>query len=117
MEEIIDPCHPGDRCLLASGRVSAVLALDLAHTRGGWKKANQQGSARPDLPHGCRESNVGSATHPRELLKLGFVISERTVSRWVRRANHDPDPARRWLAFLRNHREAIAAWTFSPYQR
>ena len=44
-----------------------------------------------------------------ELLKLGFVISERTVSRWVKRANHDPDPARRWLAFLRNHREAIAA--------
>jgi len=47
-----------------------------------------------------------------ELLKLGFVISERTVSRWVRGANHDPDPARRWLAFLRNHREAIAAMDF-----
>jgi putative transposase len=47
-----------------------------------------------------------------ELLKLGFVISERTVSRWVRRANQDPDPARRWLAFLRNHREAIAAMDF-----
>jgi transposase InsO family protein len=47
-----------------------------------------------------------------ELLKLGFVLSERTVSRWLRRANHDPDPARRWLAFLRNHREAIAAMDF-----
>ena len=47
-----------------------------------------------------------------ELLKLGFDISERTVSRWVKRANHDPDPARRWLAFLRNHREAIAAMDF-----
>ena len=47
-----------------------------------------------------------------ELLKLGFVISERTVSRWVSRANQDPDPARRWLAFLRNHREAIAAMDF-----
>ena len=33
-----------------------------------------------------------------ELLELGFVISERTVSRWVKRVNHDPDPARRWLA-------------------
>jgi putative transposase len=42
-----------------------------------------------------------------ELLKLGFDISERTVSRWVKRATHDPDPARRWLEFLRNHREAI----------
>jgi putative transposase len=46
------------------------------------------------------------------LLKLGFDISERTVSRWVKRANHDPDPARRWLTFLRNHREAIAAMDF-----
>src|ERR1700719_1340634 len=47
-----------------------------------------------------------------ELLKLGFEVSERTVSRWIRRAPKDPDPARRWLAFLRNHREAIAAMDF-----
>ena len=44
-----------------------------------------------------------------ELLKLGFDVSERTVSRWIQRASKDPDPARRWLVFLRNHREAIAA--------
>ena len=47
-----------------------------------------------------------------ELLKLGFDISERTVSRWVKRAIRNPEPARRWLAFLRNHREAIAAMDF-----
>ena len=47
-----------------------------------------------------------------ELLKLGFDISERTVSRWMNRAPRDPDPARRWLVFLRNHREAIAAMDF-----
>jgi putative transposase len=47
-----------------------------------------------------------------ELLKLGFDISERTVSRWVKHAKHDPDSAGRWLAFLRNHREAIAAMDF-----
>jgi putative transposase len=47
-----------------------------------------------------------------ELLKLGFDLSERSVSRWVRRAPRDPDPARRWLTFLRNHREAIAAMNF-----
>jgi hypothetical protein len=47
-----------------------------------------------------------------ELLKPGFDISERTVSRWVKRATRNPDPARRWLAFLRNHREAIAAMDF-----
>jgi len=47
-----------------------------------------------------------------ELLKLGFDVSEPTVSRWVRRAPRPPDPAKRWLTFLRNHREAIAAMDF-----
>ena len=47
-----------------------------------------------------------------ELLKLGFDISERTVSRWIKRACQDPDPARQWMVFLRNHREAIAAMDF-----
>ena len=43
---------------------------------------------------------------------LGFDISERTISRWMKRAPRDPEPAKRWLAFLRNHREAIAAMDF-----
>src|ERR1700741_4398815 len=47
-----------------------------------------------------------------ELLKLGFDVSERSVSRWIRRAPKDPDPVKRWLTFLRNHREAIAAMDF-----
>ena len=47
-----------------------------------------------------------------ELLMLGFDLSERTISRWMKRAPRDPEPAKRWLAFLRNHREAIAAMDF-----
>jgi putative transposase len=47
-----------------------------------------------------------------ELLKLGFHLSETTVSRWLRRIPRTPDPAQRWLEFLRNHREAIAAMDF-----
>src|ERR1700730_17340290 len=47
-----------------------------------------------------------------ELLKLGFDVSERTVSRWIRRVPRNPDLVKRWLAFLRNHREAIAAMGF-----
>jgi putative transposase len=47
-----------------------------------------------------------------ELLMLGFDVSERTVSRWMRRAPRDTEPAKRWLTFLRNHREAIAAMDF-----
>ena len=47
-----------------------------------------------------------------ELLMLGFDVSERTISRWMKRAPRDPQPAKRWLAFLRNHREALAAMDF-----
>jgi putative transposase len=47
-----------------------------------------------------------------ELLKLGFDVSERSASRWIRRAPRDPHPVKRWLTFLRNHREAIVAMDF-----
>ena len=47
-----------------------------------------------------------------ELLMLGFDISERTISRWMRRAPRNPEPGKRWLTFLHNHREAIAAMDF-----
>ena len=47
-----------------------------------------------------------------ELLMLGFEVSERTVSRWMKRAPRNPEPGKRWLAFLRNHREAVAAMDF-----
>jgi transposase InsO family protein len=43
---------------------------------------------------------------------LGFNISERTVLRWMRTAPRNPEPAKRWAAFLSNHREAIAAADF-----
>jgi putative transposase len=47
-----------------------------------------------------------------ELEMLGFDISERTVLRWMRKAPRSPEPAKRWTAFLSNHREAIAAMDF-----
>jgi putative transposase len=47
-----------------------------------------------------------------ELLTLGFDLSERTISRWMKRAPRAPEPAKLWLAFLRNHREVIAAMDF-----
>ena len=47
-----------------------------------------------------------------ELLMLGFEVSEATVSRWMRQAPRSPHLAQRWLTFLRNHREAIAAMDF-----
>jgi putative transposase len=35
-----------------------------------------------------------------ELLMLGLAISERTISRWMKRAPRDPEPAKRWLTSL-----------------
>jgi putative transposase len=46
-----------------------------------------------------------------ELLKLGFDLSERTVSRYLRRLSPH-DACKRWSAFLRNHREVITAMDF-----
>jgi transposase InsO family protein len=47
-----------------------------------------------------------------ELQKLGFAIAERTVARYLRRILRRGDPERKWLAFLQNHREVIAAMDF-----
>ena len=47
-----------------------------------------------------------------ELLNLGFLVSERSVSRYLRAVQRCGDPGKRWLAFLRNHREAIVALDF-----
>ncbi len=49
-----------------------------------------------------------------ELLQLGFEISEPTVSRYLRRLKRRPDKAKvqRWVTFLQNHREVIAAFDF-----
>jgi putative transposase len=49
-----------------------------------------------------------------ELLMLGFDLSEPTVSRYLNRLkpHGDAEKAQRWLAFLKNHREVIAALDF-----
>ena|ERR1039458_8803376 len=47
-----------------------------------------------------------------ELKMLGFDISERTVLRWMRKAPRNLEAAKRWMAFLSNHRAAIAAMDF-----
>jgi hypothetical protein len=36
---------------------------------------------------------------------LGFDISERTISRWMKRAPSDPEPGKRWLAFCETIRK------------
>ena len=47
-----------------------------------------------------------------ELLKLGFNVAERTVSRYLPERLPNPDKIKLWMAFLRNHRDEIAAMDF-----
>ena len=43
---------------------------------------------------------------------LGFEVSGRTVSRLMPRRAPKPESAQRWMTFLHNHRDAIAAMDF-----
>jgi hypothetical protein len=58
------------------------------------------------------DSDWGAPKIHGELQKLGFVLSERTVARYLRPIQRRSDPTKRWLAFLRNRREAIVALDF-----
>ena len=47
-----------------------------------------------------------------ELLMLGFNVSERSVSRWVKKCHGRPDPAKQRITSLKNHRDSISAMDF-----
>jgi len=62
-----------------------------------------------------RENHWGAPRIFSELQKLGFVLAETTVSRYVRRFRErhpDPDGLKRWIAFLHTHKDAIAGMDF-----
>ncbi len=69
-------CETGDGDLMASGGLSPVLALAIAGARRP-AQAERGGSNCHPL-HGGLEFGLGSTEDPRELLKLGFEVSERT---------------------------------------
>ncbi len=51
----------------------------------------------------------GAPRNHAELTKLGFIVSEVTVSGCMPRWPAEPDQVKRWVAFLRNHKDDIAA--------
>jgi putative transposase len=86
-----------------------------------WRSRRQIGYGRAPISRELRElifrmvaenPTWGAPRIHGELLKLGFGLSERTVSRWMRRAPRRRDDSRRWMTFLNNHREGIAAMDF-----
>ena len=44
-----------------------------------------------------------------ELTKLGFIVSEMTVSRYLPQRPTEPGQVKRWIAFLCNHKDDIVA--------
>ena len=47
-----------------------------------------------------------------ELLKLGFEVAERTVSRYLPKKPTNPEVIKRWKTFLKQHRKALVGMDF-----
>jgi hypothetical protein len=86
-----------------------------------WRWKSRPRGGRPKLAPELRElirrlakenTGWGAPKIHGELQKLGFVVSERTVARYLPRTRRRDDAGKKWLAFLHNHREAIVAFDF-----
>jgi transposase InsO family protein len=60
----------------------------------------------------CENATWGAPRIHGELLKLGFKVSERTVSRYLPQIRPGRGAIREWGTFLRNHRDVLAAMDF-----
>src|SRR5258708_8021973 len=105
------PRETRDRDPMAPSRVPQVLDLALA-TPAHRSALHQCWPARADPSHGCGEPDLGRSPIHGELRMLGIAVSERTVSRYLPRQRPSPGALKRWIHFLRNHREVIAAMHF-----
>jgi hypothetical protein len=74
----------------------------ISKVRRAGKEEAVQGGPASDLPNSGGEPTWGAPRIHGELLMLGFDVSERTISRWMKRAPKDPETARRWLTLLHN---------------
>ncbi len=101
--------HARNRGALAPGWIPLVLEADLQS-----QEAHRETTDIEELIFRMVVENPtwGAPRIHGELLMLGFDVSERTISRWMKRAPRDPELAKRRLTFLRNHRGAIAAMDF-----
>ena len=76
-----------------------------------WRWRSRPGGGRPAITEEVRglirrlaeeNSTWGAPKIHGELQKLGFLISERTVARYLRRIRRRGDPGQAWLAFRQN---------------
>jgi transposase InsO family protein len=114
-------CWPRWMDVLEIVKSKTVVGWHRAGFRLYWRWHSRARGGRPKITEEIRalirqmaEENAGWGA-PKihgELLKLGLVVSERTVARYLRRIHRRGDPSQSWLAFLENHREVIVAFDF-----
>jgi len=88
------------------------LAANFQSPEAGRKETNAEGVRELIFRMVVENPTWGAPRIHGELRMLGFELSEEPSPIGMKRAPREPDRAKRWLAFLRNHREAIAAMDF-----
>jgi transposase InsO family protein len=85
-----------------------------------WRAISKRGPGRPPIPEELKtlirrlasENNWRARKIHAELKKLGFSVGLATVSRYLPKRTPDPRKQQRWVTFLRNHKDVIAAMDF-----
>jgi len=88
--------------------------------RGYWRWISKPGPGRPPIPEETKTLIVRMPTEngwrarkiQAELSKLGIRIGLTTIARYLPKAESGKGPHQRWMTFLRNHRDVIAAVDF-----
>ncbi|MGH9721305.1 MAG: helix-turn-helix domain-containing protein [Bryobacteraceae bacterium] len=112
---------PGWKSVLLIVKPDTVVAWHRTGFRWYWRWRSCRRPGRPkitpevrDLIRRLAQENPGWGA-PKihgELQKLGFEISERTISGYLQRVHRRGDPGKSWLTFLHNHCEVIVALDF-----
>jgi hypothetical protein len=98
--------HPaGDARASASGRLSLLLALEVAPIRRATADRHRAARIDPADEHG--QSAVGCAAHSGELLKVGLEAAQSSVPKYMVKRRWPPSPG--WRTFLGSHAPDIAA--------
>ena len=85
-----------------------------------WRAISKRGPGRPPISEEVRalirrlasENGWRARKIQAELEKLGFTVSLATVSRHLPKRTPDHGQRQRWMTFLRNHSDVIAAMDF-----
>jgi transposase InsO family protein len=94
-----------DAHALAQGRLSALLALEIASP--GRAATSRDGAACADPTDEYREPTWGAPRIHGELLKLGFEVAQSSVAKYM--VKRRGPPSQEWRTFLRNHAPDVAA--------